>query len=227
MSQLFQNFIGTTNVTGSPVTFKECPTGKTLIFSGLTNFNGNASTVTQQIHMIDASESTSQTVELGASYTITSNNAAFSSLKFVLEEGDKLGFQSDQDTQRISGSFVLLDSSSRTRYRHISKVITTEDSFVDLIEAPAGHTIIMKTLFLKNKSGSNATGTDNELRLIQATTNTFVPFARGTLNNDAAASFTNTMVLEPGDKVQSRITEQPYHVSIFYQELPTPTIRGQ
>jgi len=35
------------------------------------------------------------------------------------------------------------------------------------------------------------------------------------------------MVLEPGDKVQSRITEQPYHVSIFYQELPTPTIRGQ
>ena len=45
MSQLFKNFIGTTNVTGSPVTFKECPTGKTLIFSGITNFNGNASTV--------------------------------------------------------------------------------------------------------------------------------------------------------------------------------------
>ena len=227
MSQLFQNFIATTNVTGSPVTFKECPTGKTLIFSGLTNFNGNASSVSQQIHMIDASESTSQTVELAASYTITSNNALFSSVKFVLEEGDKLGFQSDQDTQRISGSFVLLDSSSRTRYRHISKVITTEDSFVDLIEAPAGHTIIMKTLFLKNKSGSNATGTDNELRLVEDATNTFVPFARGTLNNDAAASFTNTMVLEPGDRVQSRITEQPYHVSIFYQELPTPTIRGQ
>ncbi len=96
-----------------------------------------------------------------------------------------------------------------------------------MIEAPAGHTIIMKHLFLKNKSGTNATGTDNELRLIQATTNTFVPFARGTLNNDASASFGNTMVLEPGDKVQSRITEQPYHVSIFYQELPTPTIRGQ
>ena len=227
MSQLFQNFIGTTNVTGSPVTFKECPTGKTLIFSGLTNFNGNASTVSQQFHMIDASESTSQTVELGNEYTINSNQAAFTTLKIVLEEGDKLGFQSDQDTQRISGSFVLLDSSSRTRYRHISKVITTEDSFVDLIEAPAGHTIIMKTLFLKNKSGSNATGTDNEIRLVEATTNTFVPFARGTLNNDVATSFTNTMVLEPGDKVQSRITEQPYHVSIFYQELPTPTIRGQ
>ena len=227
MSQLFKNFIATTNVTGSPVTFKECPTGKTLIFSGITNFNGNASSVTQQVHMVDASESTSQTVELFSSYTITSNNALFSSVKFILEEGDKLGFQSDQDTQRISGSFVLLDSSSRTRYRHISKVITTEDSFVDILEAPAGHTIIIKTLSLKNKSGTNATGTDNELRLVEATTNTFVPFARGTLNNDSSASFTNTMVLEPGDKVQSRITEQPYHVSVFYQELPTPTIRGQ
>ena len=227
MSQLFKNFIATTNVTGSPVTFKECPTGKTLIFSGITNFNGNASTVTQQVHMVDASESTSQTVELFSSYTITSNNALFSSVKFILEEGDKLGFQSDQDTQRISGSFVLLDSSSRTRYRHISKVITTEDSFVDILEAPAGHTIIIKTLSVKNKSGTNATGTDNELRLVEATTNTFVPFARGTLNNDSSASFTNTMVLEPGDKVQSRITEQPYHVSVFYQELPTPTNRGQ
>ena len=227
MSQLFKNFIATTNVTGSPVTFKECPTGKTLIFSGITNFNGNASSVTQQVHMVDASESTSQTVELFSSYTITSNNALFSSVKFILEEGDKLGFQSDQDTQRISGSFVLLDSSSRTRYRHISKVITTEDSFVDILEAPAGHTIIIKTLSVKNKSGTNATGTDNELRLVEATTNTFVPFARGTLNNDSSASFTNTMVLEPGDKVQSRITEQPYHVSVFYQELPTPTIRGQ
>ena len=227
MSQLFQNFIATTNVTGSPVTFKECPTGKTLIFSGITNFNGNASTVTQQVHMVDASESTSQTVELGNDYTFNSNQAGFFTIKFVLEEGDKLGFQSDQDTQRISGSFVLLDSSSRTRYRHISKVVTTEDSFVDLIEAPAGHTIIMKHLFIKNKSGTNATGTDNELRLVEAATNTFVPFARGTLNNDVSTSFSNTMVLEPGDKVQSRITEQPYHVSIFFQELPTPSVRGQ
>ena len=227
MSQLFQNFIATTNVTGSPVTFKECPTGKTLIFSGITNFNGNASTVTQQVHMVDASESTSQTVELGNDYTINSNPAGLFTIKFVLEEGDKLGFQSDQDTQRISGSFVLLDSSSRTRYRHISKVVTTEDSFVDLIEAPAGHTIIMKHLFIKNKSGTNATGTDNELRLVEAATNTFVPFARGTLNNDVSTSFSNTMVLEPGDKVQSRITEQPYHVSIFFQELPTPSVRGQ
>ena len=85
----------------------------------------------------------------------------------------------------------------------------------------------MKQLILKNKSGSNATGTDNELRLVEAATNTQVPFARGTLNDDAIANFNNTMVLEPGDKIQSRITEQPYTVSIFYQELPTPTIRGQ
>ena len=227
MSQLFKNFIATSNRTGSPVTFKECPTGKTLIFSGITNFNGNASTVTQQVHLVDASESTSQTVETSGSYTITSNNAVFFTTKFILEEGDKLGFQSDQDTQRISGSFVLLDSSSRTRYRHISKVITTEDSFVDLLEAPSGHTIIMKSLFVKNKSGSNATGTDNELRLVEATTNTFVPFARGTLNNDATASFGNTMVLEPGDKVQSRITEQPFTVYTSFLEIKNPPIRGQ
>ncbi len=50
---------------------------ETLIFSGITNFNGNASTVTQQVHMVDASESTSQTVELGNDYTINSNQAGF------------------------------------------------------------------------------------------------------------------------------------------------------
>tara|TARA_R100001015_G_C4534181_1_gene99789 strand:+ start:63 stop:746 length:684 start_codon:yes stop_codon:yes gene_type:complete len=227
MSQLFKNFIGTTNVTGSAVTFKECPAGKTLVFSGITSFNGNASTVTQQVHLLDASEDSSNTIEFGSSYTIGSGNAVFFSTKFILEEGDKIGFESNQDTQRISGSFVLLDSSSRTRYRLLSKKITTEDSFVDILEAPAGHTIIMKQLILKNKSGSNATGTDNELRLVEAATNTQVPFARGTLNDDAIANFNNTMVLEPGDKIQSRITEQPYTVSIFYQELPTPTIRGQ
>ena len=227
MSQLFKNFIATTNVTGSAVTFKECPAGKTLVFSGITSFNGNASTVTQQIHLLDASEDASNTIEFGVSYNISSGSALFLDEKIVLEEGDKLGFESDHDTQRISGSFVLLDSSSKTRYRHISKIITTEDSFVDLLEAPAGHTIIMKQLILKNKSGTNATGTDNELRLVEDTTNTFVPFARGNLNNNSIANFVNTMVLEPGDKIQSRITEQPYHVSIFFQELPTPSVRGQ
>lgn len=123
---------------------------------------------------------------------------------------------------------MLLDSSSRTRYKHISKKITTEDSFVSLITAPTGHTVIVKTLAVANISGTNATGADNEIRLVEAATNTFVPIAQGTLNDSTAALFqTSTFVLEPGDSLQARFTEQPYTATIFYQELPTPSVRGQ
>ena len=82
MSQLFKNFIGTTNITGSAVTFKECPAGKTLVFSGITSFNDNASTVTQKVHLLDSSEDSSNTIVFGSSYTINSGNAAFFSTKF-------------------------------------------------------------------------------------------------------------------------------------------------
>ena len=231
MPQLFKNFIATTNTTGSAVTFLECPAGKTLIVRSMTSFNDNASTATQKLHLLDASESTSDTIIFGDpdGYSITSKNAVIFTLnRFVLEEGDKIGFETDVNAQRISGSFVLLDSSSRTRYKHISKKVTTEDSFVSLITAPAGHTVIVKTLVISNISGTNATGSDNEIRLVEAATNTFVPIAQGTLNNNSSAQFqTSTFVLEPGDSIQSRFTEQPYTATVFYQELPTPTIRGQ
>ena len=231
MPQLFKNFIATTNRTGSAVTFLECPAGKTLIVRSMTSFNDNASTATQKLHLLDASESTSDTVIFGDpdGYSITSKDSVIFTLnRFVLEEGDKIGFETNVDSQRISGSFVLLDSSSRTRYKHISKKITTEDSFVSLITAPTGHTVIVKTLAVANISGTNATGADNEIRLVEAATNTFVPIAQGTLNDSTAALFqTSTFVLEPGDSLQARFTEQPYTATIFYQELPTPSVRGQ
>lgn len=228
MAQVFENFIATTNTTGSAVTFKECPAGKTLIFRGITAFNDNANTATQKLHLLDKSESTTVTVVLADpdGYTINSKRAITWTTRIVLEEGDRLGFETDVDSQRISGNYVLLDSSSRTKYRHISKKVETEDSFVSLVTAPAGHTLIIKNIVVANISGTNATGTDNELRMV-ADDNTYVPLSQGTLNNGAHASFSTTYILEPGDSIQARFTEEPWTYTVFYQELPTPTIRGQ
>ena len=125
MAQLFKNFIATTNTTGSAVTFLECPTGKTLIIRNMTAFNDNANTATQKLHLLDKSESTTVTIVFGDpdGYTITSKNSINWVYRFVLEEGDRVGFETDVNAQRISGNYVLLDSSSRTKYKHISKKV--------------------------------------------------------------------------------------------------------
>ena len=228
MAQEFKNFIATTNTTGSAVTFLECPTGKTLITRTITAFNDNASNATQKLHLLDKSESTTVTIVLGDpdGYTLNSKNTVNWGTRIVLEEGDKIGFETDVNAQRISGNYVLLDSSSRTKYKHISKKVETEDSFVSLVTAPAGHTLIIKNLTIANISGTNATGTDNEVRMV-ADDNTYVPLAQGTLNNGVHTSFTSTFVLEPGDSIQARFTEEPWTYVLFYQELPIPSIRGQ
>jgi len=227
MAQEFKNFIATTNTTGSAVTFLECPTGKTLIIRNMTAFNDNASNATQKLHLLDKSESTTVTIVFGDpdGYTITSKNSINWGYRFVLEEGDRVGFETDVNAQRISGNYVLLDSSSRTKYKHISKKVETEDSFVSLVTAPAGHTIIIKTIVVANISGTNATGSDNEIRLV-ADDNTYVPISQGTLNNGAAATFNTTFVLEPGDSIQARFTEEPWTHTVLYQELPTPQLRA-
>ena len=227
MAQEFKNFIATTNTTGSAVPFLECPTGKTLITRTMTAFNDNANTATQKLHLLDKSESTTVTIVLGDpdGYTINSKNTITWTTRIVLEEGDRIGFETDVDSQRISGNYVLLDSSSRTKYRHTTKKVETEDSFVSLVTAPAGHTIIIKTIVVANISGTNATGSDNELRLV-ADDNTYVPISQGTLNNGSAATFTTTFVLEPGDSIQARFTEEPWTYVVFYQELPTPQLRA-
>lgn len=226
MAQVFKNFIATTNTTGSAVTFLECPAGKTLIVRSINAYNDNASDATQKLHLLDKSEDSTNTVVFADpdGYAITAKNAVTWTTRFVLEEGDKIGFETDVNAQRIAGSYVLLDSSSRTRYKHVSKKITTEDSYVSVLTAPAGHTIIMKTVSLANISGSSAS--NNVIRLV-ADDNTYVPLETGTLANGAFTSSSATFVLEPGDSFQVLNTEQPFNVSIFYMELPIPPIRGQ
>ena len=228
MAQEFKNFIATTNTTGSAVTFLECPAGKTLITRNITAFNDNANTATQKLHLLDKSESTTVTIVLGDpdGYTINTKSAITWGTRIVLEEGDKIGFETDVNAQRISGNYVLLDSSSRTKYKHISKKVETEDSFVSLVTAPAGHTIIIKSITVANISGTNATGSDNELRMV-ADDNTYVPLSQGNLNNGANVNFYTTFILEPGDSIQARFTEEPWTYNVFYQELPIPSIRGQ
>ena len=226
MAQLFKNFIATTNTTGSAVTFLECPTGKTLVTTNITAYNDNASNATQTLHLTDKSESTAYTIVFGDTdgYAITAKNAIVWGYNFILEEGDKIGFQTDVNAQRISGSYVLLDSASKTRYRHKSIKITTEDQYATLLTAPAGHTLIVKVLRIGNISGTNAS--NNVLRLVEATTNTYVPIETGTVNDTATAVFTQTQVLEPGDSLQLYNAEQPFTSTILYMELPTPSIRA-
>ena len=64
------------------------------------------------------------------------------------------------------------------------------------------------------------------MRLVEATTNTYVPIETGTVNDTATAVFTQTQVLEPGDSLQLYNTEQPFTSTIIYMELPTPSIRA-
>ena len=226
MAQQFKNFIATTNTTGSAVTFLECPSGKTLIVRNLNIFNDNANTATQTLHLTDKSESEAYTIVFGDTdgYTIGTKANTSWGYRFVLEEGDKIGFQTDVDSQRIAGSYVLLDSSGRTKYKHKSVKFTSEDEYVTLLTAPAGHTLIIKVIRLGNVSGTNATS--NILRLVEATTNTYVTLSQGTINDTATAVFTSTFVLEPGDTIQFLNTEEPMTSTILYMEMPIPQLRA-
>jgi len=109
---------------------------------------------------------------------------------------------------------------------------TTEDSYVLLLTVSTGHTMIVKNIALKNLSGSDATAS---LRLVEATTNTYVPITEGTLEDDTVSGdsefdyfiSTNTIVLEAGDSLQFQLSEQPWTSTVHYMEIPVPQIRGQ
>jgi len=228
MSQIFKNKIGTVSTTGSNVDLITCPSNKTILIRNIRIFNENASTATQTLYFIDNSQSSSTAILWGDSFTVTASNSAVFSTRFVLEENDKIQFQTSHNAQKITINYVEIDnfdSGNKTRYKHTSIRSTTEDSYVYLLTPSAGHTQIIKYIALKNLSGNDATV---NLRLVEATTDTYVPLVSGTLEDDTDTSASefdyflngNTLVLEAGDSLQVQFSEQPWTSMVHYMEIP-------
>jgi len=228
MSQIFKNKIGTVSTTGSNVDLITCPSNKTILIRNIRIFNENASTATQTLYFIDNSQSSSTAILWGDSFTVTASNSAVFSTRFVLEENDKIQFQTSHNAQKITINYVEIDnfdSGNKTRYKHTSFNSTTEDSYVYLLTPSAGHAMIVKTLALKNLSGSDSTAS---LRLIEATTNTYVPIMEATIEDDTSVGdgefdyfiSSRTIVLEAGDSLQLQMSEQPWTSIIHYMEIP-------
>ena len=232
MAQQFKNKIFTIDTTGSNVDAITCPAGKTIVIRNILIFNGNAATATQSLFFIDNSQSSSTANLFGDTYTISAGGNTAFTYRWVLEENDKIQIQTNKNAQRFSIHYVEIDKSAGTQYKMTSVRSTTEDSYVLLLTVSTGHTMIVKNIALKNLSGSDATAS---LRLVEATTNTYVPITEGTLEDDTVSGdsefdyfiSSNTIVLEAGDSLQFQLSEQPWTSTVHYMEIPVPQIRGQ
>ena len=230
MTLQFKNKIATSDTTGSKVVFFTCPAGKTVVFKTIHLFNNDTNNVAQTTYILDHSNDSSNSYALGSdpdTYTINAGGNAGWTLPIILEENDQIQFQSDQDNQHFMGSYVEMDNASYTRFRHITKKITSEDAYTTIFECPTGSTCIIRYWQLHNLHGSN-NATANILAVVEQTTNTYVYLAYGTINSSAGVNdATRTYVLESGDRLRLQNTEQPFTVTVFYQEIRNPAIRGQ
>jgi len=228
MAQRFKNKIVSVNTTGSNVVLLTCPSNKTIVIKNVILFNGNASTATQTLYFVDNSQSSSTAILFGDTFTTAASGNTVFSYRWVLEESDVLQYQTSHNAQRITINYVEIDnfdSGNKTRYKHTSFNSTTEDSYVYLLTPSAGHAMIVKTLALKNLSGSDSTAS---LRLIEATTNTYVPIMEATIEDDTSVGdgefdyfiSSRTIVLEAGDSLQLQMSEQPWTSIIHYMEIP-------
>ena len=232
MAQTFKNKIFTINTTGSNVDAVTCPAGKTMLIRNLMIFNDNASTSNQTLHFVDNSQSSSTANLWGDTYSISASTSTAFVNRWVLEESDKIQIQTDVNAQRYCLNYVELDNATGTQYKMTSIRSTTEDSYVLLLTVSTGHTMIIKHIGLKNLSGSDATA---NLRIVEATTNTYVPIVSGTLEDDTVSGdsefdyylLNRTIVLEAGDSLQLQMSEQPWTSTIHFMEIPVPQIRGQ
>ena len=169
---------------------------------------------------------------MGDTYSISAGASSAFAYRWVLEESDKIQIQTDVNAQRYCLNYVELDNATGTQYKMTSIRSTTEDSYVLLLTVSTGHTMIIKHIALKNLSGNDATA---NLRIVEATTNTYVPIVSGTLEDDTVSGdsefdyyFSNrTIVLEAGDSLQLQMSEQPWTSTIHFMEIPVPQIRGQ
>jgi hypothetical protein len=232
MAQTFKNKIFTIDTTGSNVDAVTCPAGKTMLIRNLMIFNDNASTTNQTLYFVDNSQSSSTANLWGDTYSISAGASSAFAYRWVLEESDKIQIQTDVNAQRYCLNYVELDNATGTQYKMTSIRSTTEDSYVLLLTVSTGHTMIIKHIALKNLSGNDATA---NLRIVEATTNTYVPIVSGTLEDDTVSGdsefdyyFSNrTIVLEAGDSLQLQMSEQPWTSTIHFMEIPVPQIRGQ
>ena len=231
MAQTFKNNIFTIDTTGSNVDAVTCPAGKTMLIRNLLMFNDNASTSNQTLYFVDNSQSSSTANLWGDTYSISAGGNSSFTYRWVLEESDKIQIQTNVNAQRYCLNYVELDNASSTQYKMTSIRSTTEDSYVYLLTVSTGHMMIIKHIALKNLSGSDATAS---LRIVEATTNTYVPLVEGTLEDDTDSSageydyhlISRTIVLEAGDSLQFQLSEQPWTSTIHYMEVPVPKLRA-
>ena len=232
MALKFKNRIFTINTTGSNVDAVTCPAGKTMLIRNLMMFNDNASTSIQSLYFVDDSQNSSLANLWGDTYGIGAGGSGAFTYRWVLEESDKIQIQTDVNAQRYCLNYAELDSAVRTRYKMTSIKSTTEDAYVLLLNVSTGYTIIVKHIGLKNLSGSDSTAS---LRIVEATTNTYVPLFEttiedNTVSNDSEYDYlitSPTIVLEAGDSLQLQMSEQPWTSTIHFMEIPVPEIRGQ
>ena len=211
MALKFKNRIFTINTTGSNVDAVTCPAGKTMLIRNLMMFNGNASTSIQSLYFVDDSQNSSLANLWGDTYSIAAGGATSFNYRWVLEESDKIQIQTDVNAQRYCLNYVELDNAGGTQYKMTSIKSTTEDSYVLLLTVSTGHTMIIKHLALKNLSGSDSTAS---LRIVEATTNTYVPLFETTIEDDTSsgdgeydyAITSPTIVLEAGDSLQLQMS---------------------
>ena len=231
MAQQFKNKIFTINTTGSNVDAVTCPAGKTMLIRYLLMFNDNASTSVQSLYFVDDSQNSSLANLWADTYGIGAGLSTAFTYRWVLEESDKIQIQTDVNAQRYCLNYVELDNAGGTQYKMTSIKSTTEDSYVLLLTVSTGHTMIIKHLALKNLSGSDSTAS---LRIVEATTNTYVPIVEGTIEDNTVtndseydyALVSRTIVLEAGDSLQLQMSEQPWTSTIHFMEIPVPQLRA-
>jgi len=231
MAQTFKNKIFTINTTGSNVDAVTCPAGKTMLIRNLMIFNDNASTTNQTLYFVDNSQSSSTANLWGDTYSISAGGSSAFAYRWVLEESDKIQIQTDVNAQRYCLNYVELDNATGTQYKMTSIRSTTEDSYVLLLTVSTGHTMIIKHIGLKNLSGSDSTAS---LRIVEASTNTYVPIVEGTIEDDTSSGdgefdyylLSRTIVLEAGDSLQLQMSEQPWTSTIHFMEIPVPKLRA-
>tara|TARA_R100000742_G_C4239688_1_gene59598 strand:+ start:103 stop:798 length:696 start_codon:yes stop_codon:yes gene_type:complete len=227
----YKSHIRTSSATGSKIDFFTCPAGKTAVFKTIIMYNNDTNNNAQTTYLLDHSNDTSNSYALGDpdGYTIPSGSNTSWTTPIVLEENDMIKFQNDQDSQFYYGSYVLMDNAGNTRFKHITKKITSEDAYSTIYTCPTGSRAILKYWQITNAHGSN-NATGNILAYVDASTDpdTFVYLSFGTINSSAIAyDGSRTYNFNAGDSLQIYNTEQPFIITAFFMEMPVPSIRGQ
>ena len=223
MAAKFKNVVTEIDTTGSAQLLLRCTAGKVNLIKNLIVHNENGSSSSFFLAFEDNSISTTS-FPINAGTTTSGNQAVFTT-PFVLEENDEVLLQTSVADQQVTLHYVELDAGVRQKYRMIGKSLTTADSADSFLTCPAGSTIIVNLVNFFNQSGGTAS--NNLFTITDSSTSTTKTIDKGSINNNSAATFHRTFVLESGDSLNFTPDEQPMTVYASFLEIRNPPIRGQ